>query len=269
MTLLHLLSDVHTEWSGFKPEDKPWDKETILLLAGDVGVAKKPRGLKAFMDSVSPQFRHVFYIPGNHEYYGGGSLVSTDDKLEKLCEEYQNVTYLNNKTVEMDGVCFIGTTLWTDFAGHLKDNDTGATKLNALLYMNDYSNIRTGTQTEPYRRKAAPNDMEVLNLQARTFLENALQKACDDGLKKVVLTHHAPLHTQMKEHDELWPCYYNTGLEYLFERYHPDVWAHGHTHKHVDAMVNNTRLLCNTRDYNTYENTSNPYTYKRDLLVKI
>lgn len=240
-------SDLHNEFSTFKLPSLETDSRSVLLLAGDIGLAKVQSTLTPFLDSVTDRFTDVLYIPGNHEYYHDGSLIRVDVKLEEICRRYLNVHYLNRKTIKIGNVRFIGATLWTDM-----NNGDPMVIMTAQEQMNDYRRIRTGTLAEPYRRKIRPVDTLGLNIDHRHFIKTELEKARENGEKVVVMTHHSPSflsRPQGMRHGLLDYAYYNCGLESLIEEYRPAVWVHGHSHYPADYMIGNTRIVSNPRGY--------------------
>ncbi len=101
---LHILSDLHTEFAGFSPPDTNAD---VVILGGDIGVGLGGIEWAAAHFADMP----VIYVPGNHEYYG--HAIELDDDL--VNESVANIHVLNNDTVVINGVRYLGSTLWTDF----------------------------------------------------------------------------------------------------------------------------------------------------------
>ena len=101
------MSDLHLE---FGVVEVPRCTADVVVLAGDIHVGDK--GL-AWAQHTFPE-QQVVYVLGNHEYYG--------NLFHRLALELAglargtNVHVLERGTVEIDGVCFLGCTLWTDFA---------------------------------------------------------------------------------------------------------------------------------------------------------
>lgn len=243
------VSDIHNEFSLFNLPATEVDSQAVLVLAGDIAIGKRGEStLAPFLDAVHDRYTDVVYIPGNHEYYGDGSLLRTDAKLEAVCKRYPNVHYMNRKSMLIRGVRFIGATLWTDF----KRGDP-MVMMTAHESMNDFNQIRTGTVAEPYRRTIRPVDIIGINLDHRQFIEHELKQAKLAGEKVVVFTHHGPsvmsrppdIRTGLLDY-----AYYNDcGLEELMLDYEPLVWVHGHSHFPVDYMIGNTRVVSNPRGY--------------------
>jgi len=104
---LHMLSDLHTEFAGFSPPDTGAD---VVILAGDIGV-----GLGG-IEWAARRFPKVpvIYVPGNHEFYGHD--IGLTDQLKAAAPA--DIHILNNDTLELEGIRFLGCTLWTDFNLH-------------------------------------------------------------------------------------------------------------------------------------------------------
>jgi len=57
--------------------------------------------------------KHILYVPGNHEYHRT-DLDAGRRRLARECEAC-GITLLDENSIEIDGVHFIGAALWTDF----------------------------------------------------------------------------------------------------------------------------------------------------------
>ena len=118
---IQLLSDLHLETQpGFVPTPAP--DADVLVLAGDIGSYQPGSALPALGDRdfglarFSP--RHgwpvpVLFVPGNHEY-DGLDFDAAHTRLRESCERL-GITWLEREVVVLDGVRFVGTTLWSDF----------------------------------------------------------------------------------------------------------------------------------------------------------
>jgi len=115
---IQLLSDLHLEahphW-----EPHPAPGADVLVLAGDIGsyqsgsqLADADFGLGRF----SPRQgwpTPVLFVPGNHEY-DALDFDQAHARLRSTCDRL-GLIWLERETVVLQGVRFLGTTLWTDF----------------------------------------------------------------------------------------------------------------------------------------------------------
>ena len=99
---LNILSDLHLSCGLIAVPDTDAD---VVILAGDIG---KPEQAIAWASGFD---KPVLYVPGNHEFYGG-SLDGTVSELKRLCEGTQ-IQVLDSEALVINGVRFLGTTLWT------------------------------------------------------------------------------------------------------------------------------------------------------------
>jgi predicted phosphohydrolase len=54
----------------------------------------------------------LFLITGNHEYYSTLLMSEIDYLIQNIVKKYDNIHFLNNKTVVINNINFIGTTMW-------------------------------------------------------------------------------------------------------------------------------------------------------------
>jgi Icc-related predicted phosphoesterase len=229
---LAILSDIHNEFTVLPA---PAVNADVVILAGDIDV--KLRAVEWARQFDKP----VLYLIGNHEFYGN-ELQSIRQKTRQLCQD-SNVHLLDDDELILDGVRFVGGTLWTDFK-LLGEARQKAAMRDALLTMNDYQVIRFGSA---YRR-LFPEDTLDLHKQTVGFLTQKLNQPFDG--KTMVITHHAPsiksIHLQYLE-DNCTPAF-ASNLEHLMSD-KVALWVHGHVHHSVDYEVNGTRVLSNPRGY--------------------
>jgi Icc-related predicted phosphoesterase len=254
-----LVSDLHLE---FAPVKLPATNADVLLLAGDIvpiaylserrtdaEARSIQRRMDYFVGETLSQYKRVFHIMGNHEYYHGVWEHVIQDFREYWDGHSPHITVLNNEAVSLDGVVLWGGTLWTDFAGgnpiHMEDARDG---------MNDYNLVYRDAPSEPYLRrnslKLRPSDTQEEHENARYTLKEAVETDPND--KWVVMTHHLPSWRSIPENHAGSPLNwgYASDLDPFIET-HPQikVWVHGHTHNNWDYMIEETRILCNPRGY--------------------
>lgn len=228
---IHLLSDLHNEFSHFIPELLDVD---LVILAGDIDV--KARGVEWAKQAFPGP---VLYVPGNHEFYGG-HLSRTLQKM-RLAQD-DRVRVLDRDEVIIAGVRFLGATMWTDFSATGNPPIASLTAQNAL---NDFRQIRT----ENYRR-IRPADLVEQSIKTRDWLRAKLAEPHDGAT--VVITHHAPT-LQSLTNSPYSGTHMDAAYANRWEDFMGDdqvvLWVHGHSHMAVDYDVAGTRVVCNPRGY--------------------
>ncbi|MDE3783409.1 metallophosphoesterase [Sinorhizobium meliloti] len=237
---LWIISDLHLEFG--QPFVGPPPDADVLVCAGDLltrGIVPSIEWLATNIPSSMP----VVFTAGNHEYYAGSMLESIRD-ARLLRDRYPDIHFLENETVDIGDVRFIGATLWTDF--RLNGGDPELAMAAAQSGMNDYRKIKFSKL--PYR-KFKPIHAYRKHHESRAFLKSALENAT--ARKTVVLTHHAPSSRSIPPEfkgDPLSACY-ASDLEDLLVEGQPDLWVHGHVHQKVHCQVGKTKLIANPRGY--------------------
>lgn len=160
------MSDLHGSVYFIDPSVQ--QKDTVLLLAGDIHEASKKNQYKQLIQYVCNIFKEVVLICGNHEYYGK-NIISVEKYLHELSCEIENFTFLANSSTIIDDVAIIGSTLWTDF-----DNNNPVLKYDAKLFMNDYSCIRCGDKTTPWQRPLSTDFVYSMHLDSKKLSKMSL-----------------------------------------------------------------------------------------------
>lgn len=257
-----VVSDLHLEFKDLVLDNPGVD---VLVLAGDIMTvepwyarsqkddysswmgkrAERYQIFKDFLDRVTSTFPHVVWVAGNHEFYGF-RWYQTLEVATWISQGYNNLYFLERNSVKIDGVEFVGATLWTSMnkADPIVMYTCGAG-------MNDYRaivNDRDGF------RGLRPSDTVYRHRDSVNYMSTAVE-----GLSKVVVvTHHAP--TPMSVHqryvgDTMNYAYHSDLSEWILDRPQVKLWLHGHTHDPYDYMVGSTRVVCNPRGYHHYEDT--------------
>lgn len=248
-----LLSDLHLEFGGMEIPPLPEDDSTVLVLAGDIGLADKAHTYEDFIKAASEQFQDVIWICGNHEYYHT-SFVRGIPKIQERLKmmDVQNVHFGDRFTVVINGVAYICATMWTDMNG--QDPFTMYDMKNRL---NDFRLIRNGPSHEPYKRRITTADIVYEFTMAKNFIFDEIQKHMDAGNKTVVVTHHGPSHMSIAPQfarDTVTNGAYVSELgNDIVDAGGPDIWVHGHTHVSLAYEIGNTVVVCNPRGYEGHE----------------
>lgn len=256
---IKVISDVHLEFSDFTPVNN--EQVDVLILAGDIMLAKV---LHKFKDSVvsspidglqeiavrfrnflkfsSENYEHVIYIAGNHEFYQCG-WTSTLQILKEECSAFGNVHFLENQTLDVENVSFIGCTLWTDLN---KQNPLSMEVVRRSL--NDFRLITH--DTNGYRR-INPIDVVKRHVSSIDYIRDQVKQ--NPETRFVVVGHHAPSFLSIEEkyasEGDTNFGFYSDLSEFILDHPQIELWIHGHTHSAKDYVIGSTRVYCNPRGY--------------------
>ncbi|HKW79631.1 MAG TPA: metallophosphoesterase [Casimicrobiaceae bacterium] len=232
---LNILSDLHLSLGALAP---PKTGAEVVILAGDIA---RPREAIRWASTLA---KPVLYVAGNHEFYGG-SIPGTVAELKALCAGTA-IRVLDNDEVVIDGVRFLGTTLWTDFRLFGDGDKRAAAMLEALRTMRDYSRIRLDDDSGAL---LTPESSAALFALHAGWLERKLAEPHPGPT--VVITHHAPSKKSIHRRyaGSLLNACFVADVERLAGADRVQLWVHGHTHDSFDYQMNGTRVVCNPRGY--------------------
>lgn len=233
---IQYMSDLHLE---FGEQFLPEPVGDVLILAGDIitvhglaNVDSKRNRYTNLFEHVAANWQNVIYIAGNHEYYKWNkSNVPT--YLRQWTSNWKNVYFMENDHKLIDGVLFVGATLWTDFFGGQNRYENYVAGI-----MNDY-----GSHTYLTTKMTAD-----YHARSRQYIGN-LAKQHD---RLCVVTHHAPsaLSSLPKyAGDPANAGYYSNMDDFILEHPSIEYWIHGHMHNSSDYLIGQTRILNNARGY--------------------
>ncbi len=216
-----------------------------VILAGDIAVGTNAIPFIKKLNIVYPS-AHIFYTPGNHEYYKN-DILTLDEKIRTEIESLENnhkIHYLQGDSYILNRYKFIGATLWTNF-----NNGDSATMAYAENRMSDYRAIQNLTTKK------------VLELHNEHL--QYIQSEIVGSTKPVILiTHHAlssksvhPIYAG----NALNPCFYSD-LEHVLENV--TLAVHGHTHHSFDYNIGDCRVFANPRGYIGYENCAHDFKWQ-------
>ncbi|MBA3594194.1 MAG: metallophosphoesterase [Polaromonas sp.] len=276
---IQLLSDLHLE-SNPHFMAQPTPGADLLVLAGDIG-SYQPGSLLAGTDFGLARFSPlpvaqggagwptpVLFIPGNHEY-DGLDFETTHTRLRETCERL-GLVWLEQQSVVLQGVRFIGSTLWTDFdalsapAGATGDITLGEqlkSREKAFRAANFYLNKNhTFHQGRPVLAEA----VRERGLASQTWLRQTLAQPFEGPT--VVITHFAPSLLSADPRYGLTPgtAGFCNALDDLLGQ--AQLWLHGHLHCPSDYVKNGCRVVANPLGY---ARKGEQDAFKPELLIKI
>jgi Icc-related predicted phosphoesterase len=232
---IQYASDLHMEMGG-SPLRRRHIGGDLLVLAGDI-VANPSHLWDCFRGFLMTDIP-VIYILGNHEFYHHD--FASGMELYRMLECLPGVHLLEDQSIEIGGVRFLGTTLWSDFFG-------GRQGLAAEEGLNDFILISNGGDRLRWTdvAKRYHESLDWLTTELRTPFPG----------KTVVITHHAPSALsnppQFAESPISGAFYSN--LDDLIEETQPALWIHGHMHDSSDYRIGKTRVVCNPYGYRNVE----------------
>ncbi|MCI0653463.1 MAG: metallophosphoesterase [Methylococcaceae bacterium] len=241
--LINFFSDIHLEFGSLPIPDTQAD---VIIAAGDIGIYKQG------MDWLKTAEKPVVYVAGNHEFYDQ-EYRSTLDALRSSSAN-SNVKFLECDSFQLDGVRFLGCTLWTQLGG--QDNE----RLDELKNtVNDFRKINY---------ENALMDLETyagLHRKSRTWLIGELSKPFQGNT--IVVTHHAPTFWSWDDTPKSPTRFaYCNDLKEIMHNYEITAWFHGHTHSVSDYRCAGTRILCNPRGYHGRQTVAG---FALDKVVKV
>jgi predicted phosphodiesterase len=236
-----------SDWNLRLPDPSTYD---AVVLAGDIH-----SHTHAIHWAAKTFSKPVILISGNHEFYDS-HLHGMSVEMRKCAQDYPHVHLLDNDSVVIDGVRFVGAVLWTDFMLHGDSMAMiGKCLHEAKLHMRDFSTIRFGSTGW-----MLPADSVKLFRVSAMYLRETLAHPFD--ALTVVVTHHLPSMRSVATRfaNDLMSAAFASNLDDLVAQ--ADVWIHGHTHDSFDYAIGKCRVVCNPRGYptnrirDTYENSA-------------
>ena len=256
-------SDLHTaiyEHYLEKPYEVDLTNIDTYIIAGDCCEESSSR---IFITNTAKKYPNcnIIEVAGNHTYYRGNIEKVHNRKIE-LSNALSNYYFLENDSIVLDGIKFIGACFWTDM-----NNRDERVIHEAWSCMNDYRMIR---YTENYI-KLTPYRTIAIHENSKKYIEQELNNStCQTN---VVITHHQPFYSK-PEHcygDDLLSYAYGSELdEWLNTIDAPDYWISGHSHKSHDFTKKynggNIRFISNQLGYPSEEGKTG---YNKEFRLEI
>ena len=233
---IRYFSDLHLEFlepiqiKGYINKIPPGLDE-ICVCAGDIGNPYSSH-YNEFFEWMSKNFKKIFVIAGNHEYYNNNKTIeSTNKYLKDYFTKFDNISFLSNEYENYENYCWIGTTLWSKITEPTK-------KINDVYAIMNLDYIK----------------YNQMNVKAVEFLEQTLKLNSNSNC--VVITHHMPLTylidkqyltPQMKPYNQ----WFASDLENLIlsNKSNIKAWIYGHTHTPLSIKLYGIPFGCSPIGY--------------------
>ena len=270
---IQFVSDIHLETRKCaKFKDILIPVAPYLALCGDIGYPTCEL-YEPFLEYCSLNFKEVFYVLGNHEFYndkrveklikykeyisaeqfqeisekiGVDSMEGRVRKIRIICEKYPNIRLLERDTYRIPETDYIiiGCTLWSNI------------KISPfLLYnFNDFNRIcENNTELLQLTTYNSLNNTDI------DYIKNILNELYDNKENKeynvIVLTHHTPSYDIIddkykKDDKDNYNSFFANNYNSLIEEYSfIKAWICGHTHSCKKIIIGETIVTTNTYGY--------------------
>jgi len=242
---IRVLSDLHLEVAPFDP---PAAAADVVVLAGDID-----NGASGIEWAKATFTGPVIFVAGNHEPFDAEFHAAA--AALRAAAAGSNVSVLDCDEAVLDGVRFLGCTLWSDFA--LYGPAGREVAIEALRRVApDFRVIAYGA------RRFTTCDWLELHRAHRAWLEARL--AAPFAGPTVVVTHFLPHPGSIAPRFATHPLNpaFASDLRPLLAR--ATLWIHGHTHAAADYRAGGARVVCNPRGY-----PGEPTGFRPDLVVNV
>jgi Icc-related predicted phosphoesterase len=204
----------------------------ILILAGDIVPLHDEFLNNPFFRFISENYRQVFWVPGNHEfYYRNISDFSVSFNL-KL---HENINIVNNIELQYEGIQFIFSTLWSRIS-----------ERNEKIIEQNVSDFECITRND---RRFKSSDYNKLHDESLNFIR---QSITPENSRVVIVSHHVPSSfCNKRDHNNssINEAFCVDLTEYI-EKSNVSFWIYGHSHFNQKPLyIGKTILLTNQLGY--------------------
>lgn len=232
---IYCISDLHVEhYASLKSFMEVLEKIRLptaefLILAGDIcDPLKRAVEYIELLTYFKKKYKNVILVAGNHEYYSCKYNISQVVTALKSIAEATGVVFLNRNVAVIDGIRFIGATLWS------------AIDKSAFDQMNDKQNV---FENFIYYIDAFIEDFR--------YLKQELAASLDHDEPVVVITHHLPttrlVHNRFKGYSI--NAGFSTNITDLVNLHGVKYWFCGHTHEQMEVRIADTIFSVNPMGY--------------------
>lgn len=226
---LHLEFEHNSKYVLNKPLNVSGD---ILILAGDIVPLHDEFLNNSFFSFVTDNFKQVYWIPGNHEFY---HKDIADFSMSYNIQLRENFNIVNNIDLIYENIQFVFSTLWSNISSNNEK------KIEQCVL--DFECIANKN------RKLKATDFNKLHQDSLNFIKHSLK---NKNSKTVVVTHHLPsglCNSPIHNNSPLNEAFCVDITEYI-EGCNANFWIYGHSHFNQKPLhIGNTILLTNQLGY--------------------
>jgi len=234
---IQICSDLHLEFAAnqkwLQKNPIPALAET-LIIAGDTFYLGRDYSKLDVIKKMADDFKQVYLIPGNHEFYGGYDFDWAGRSFSESI--FDNVKMVNNQVIEQEDVQLIFSTMWSQININVRE---------VTKFMADFRLIQKRTE------RIHVDDYNAAHASCFEFLEEAIAAPG----KKVVVTHHLPSSSCNVKEFKNSPI--NEGFMIDKTTFISDsdinYWIYGHSHRNkAEFEINGTKMVTNQLGYTDY-----------------
>lgn len=265
MVKFRYVSDTHLELLSKVPVlvNLDYENETLLLL-GDIGYPAS-KIYKQFIKNCSKDWKNVFVLFGNHEYYNDDYRQTyTMDDIEQNIKHFPpNVHFLNNSFKYLSSSNDVFDNIKDDIKNDNSKNDNSTKKyikivgstlwsdIETHVYLNDNNNIHV-TQGSKFSHAMC----RILFYSSRKYILQEIDRESD--IKCVLITHHGTHSLCNGEYYKDSPNVsgFITDIPELACKTNLIACINGHTHANINTYIpgTNIQLLANCMGYKQEKN---------------
>ena len=237
-TRFQVYSDLHLEFYKSFPLIEPM--ADYLILAGDIGNFSNDNMI-GFFDYVNNNWKKIFYVLGNHEYYSSSNhFEKTKKKYIDIINQYDNIILLDKDEYILDDIIILGCTMWTF-------NENMIEK-----FINDFKKIKYFDSKNNRRYKIDYKFINNLHNDEKEWLFNKLDEY--NGKKIIVITHFPMIlentsSPKYKNETALIKNYFANNFCEILMNYNDITFISGHTHFSYDFILDGNRHISNQMGY--------------------
>jgi predicted phosphodiesterase len=255
-----LISDIHREtWDYFDWSGQPTSQYCIV--AGDIA---RDRALVIdTLTHLSKVYTGVFYIDGNDEHKDYAEDMNNSYlELAELIAPIDNVVYLHDNVVVMNGIAILATNGWWSY-----DFDTNLDLEQSITWLQHKDKI---SQT-------AAISINATAYRDSGYMANSVAKLQTyQDVKSIIMVTHTVPHPKIIQHDleliDTWR-FNSMGTSTMKDAIDADsenkikLWCFGHYHRPVDTVIDDIRYVSNPRGRGNTEYSQFAYYPKRITIT--